>query len=568
MLKLFKYFRSYVKESVLAPLFKLAEALLDLLVPLVIAAIIDDGIPENNNVYIVNACVFLLALAALGLLLSVTAQYFAAKAASGYSSELRKSLFRHIESLDLTGIDYIGSGTLITRMTNDVNQVQNGVNLALRLFLRAPVIVIGSVIASFTIDVKIALIFGGFVVLLSVVIFSIMGKCISLYKKSNEKLDDVLNAVKENLAGTRVLRAFSMERDEIENFNRVNEKLTAFQKFSGKISAILNPATYVIINISIILLIYTGSLKVYQGALTKGSVVALYNYMSGTLLELIKFADLIINVSKGASGLKRISKVFDIEPSFNAPLETAGTSSGDCAVEFKNVGLTYKGAGGASLSNINFKIKKGETLGIVGPVGSGKTSLVNLIARFYTATEGEILIDGIPINDYSENDLRKKISVVPQKSVLFSGTLRDNLKWGKLDASDNEIYGCLKTAAALDIVEKKKDGLSYCIEEDGKNLSGGQRQRLCIARALLKNPEILIFDDSMSALDYSTEFYLKKALKEDYKDTTLVIISGRIGSVRDADKIIVLDEGKQEGLGTDSELLSSCTLYKEILESS
>ncbi len=561
--KLSKFFRGYVKESILGPLFKLLEASLELIVPLVIAAIIDKGILTGDKPYVVKMCFVLVLLGAVGLGFSVTAQYYAAKASCGFSARMRSALFAHIETLSYSEIDSIGTSTLITRMTSDSNQVQTGINLTLRLLLRSPFVVFGAMIMAFTIDFKSALTFAAVIPLLSLVVFGIMLASMPLYKKSQTRLDAVLKKTRENLHGARVIRAFSREDDEIRSFKEKNESLTDIQKFVGKISALMNPITYILINFAVILLIYIGALRVDAGDLTQGQVVALYNYMGQILVELIKLANLIISISKALASASRIEAVFDTESSMEYGSEELGKLEG--GIEFNGVSLKYRGSSENSVSNISFTAKRGETVGIIGGTGAGKTSLINLIPRFYDATEGSVKINGIDISKYGKDTLRDKISLVPQNAYLFAGTIRDNIKFGKNDATDEEILKAIEIAQGSEIVEAK-GGLDSRIEQGGKNLSGGQRQRLTIARALVNKPEILILDDSASALDYATDARLRKAIKENTADSAVFIVSQRASSVMHADKIIVLDDGECVAMGSHEELLNSSALYREIYE--
>ncbi len=567
MKKLLVYLKSYRKECILSPLFKFLEASFELLVPLVIAAIIDNGIANKDSGYIVRMCLLLVALGIIGLAAAITAQYYAAKASVGFAKNLRHALFAHIQQLSYTEIDTLGTSTMITRMTSDVNQVQSGVNLTLRLLLRSPLVVFGAMIMAFTINVKAALIFAVAIPVLSAVVFGIMIICIPLYKKVQAALDKVLSSTRENLTGVRVIRAFGTEQREIEKFTERNETLTHVQKFTGRISALLNPLTYVIINIAIIILINTGAIQVYEGIITQGMVIALYNYMSQILVELIKLANLIINITKSMACANRISAVLDIQPSLTSPDTVSDKAQSAYAVEFKNVSLRYKNNSEASLSDISFCVKKGETVGIIGSTGSGKSSLVNMIPRFYDAENGEVTVNGINVKDYPIAKLREKIGVVPQKAVLFKGSIRDNMRWGKNNASDSEIMSALETAQAKSVVDGKEGGLDYIIEQGGKNLSGGQRQRFTIARALVRNPEILILDDSASALDFATDAALRKAIREIPSSPTVFIVSQRTSSIQYADKIIVLDDGRISGMGTHSELLKTCEVYREIYNS-
>lgn len=567
MTKLFVYLKAYIKECILGPLFKLLEAAFDLIVPLVIAKIIDNGIAMNDSLYVVKMCGILICLGFAGLAFSVTAQYFAAKAAVGFCGDIRHGLFAHIQSLGYTEIDAIGTSTMITRMTSDVNQVQNGTNLTLRLLLRSPFVVFGAMVMAFTIDRKTTAVFALAILVLAVIVFGIMLVSIPLYKKVQSKLDGVLSITKENLEGARVLRAFRMEEEEISEFVKRNESLTAMQKFTGRISALMNPLTYVIINLAIVWLIHTGAIRVNEGLLTQGAVVALYNYMSQILVELIKMANLIITITKAVACGNRINAVFDIKSSDVFPKETLEKENSEYAVELDNAVLTYKNASEPSLENISFKVRKGETVGIIGGTGSGKTSLVNMIAGFYPASDGSVKINGVDIKKYSENAIRKKIGIVPQKAALFKGSIRDNICWGNDNASDEEIMQAIRIAQAEDIVKSKDGGLDFEIEQNGRNLSGGQKQRLTIARAVVKNPEILILDDSASALDFATDAALRKAIREDISGASVFIVSQRASSVRYADKIVVLDDGKAVGIGTHDELMASCEVYREIYES-
>lgn len=566
MKKLLIYLRDYKKECVLAPLFKMLEATFELIVPLVMAVIIDNGIAKSDRTLVVKMCGVLILLGIIGLVTSITAQYFAAKAAVGFATNLRHALFKHLQSLSFTEIDTLGTSTMITRMTSDVNQAQTGVNMVLRLFLRSPFVVFGAMIMAFTIDVKSALIFVVAIILLSIVVFGIMLINIPMLKDVQKKLDTVLNITRENLSGVRVIRAFCKEDEEIERFTRKNEELTAKQQRSGSFSALMNPLTYVIINLAILYLIWTGALQVHAGALTKGQVVSLYNYMSQILVELIKLANLIITVNKSVACANRIQDVFEIKTSMQYKenlIKNNTDDNNDNAVEFRHVGLTYSGAGDESLTDIDFTVKKGETVGIIGGTGSGKSSLVNMIPRFYDATKGEVLIDGINVKDYPRDILMKKVGIVLQKAVLFKGTIASNIKWGKKDATDEDIEKAVMIAQASDVVNAK-GGTDAVIAQGGKNLSGGQRQRMTIARALVKKPDILILDDSASALDMATDARLRKSIRElDYKPTVF-IVSQRTAAIQNADKIIVLDDGKIVGMGTHDELLKNCEIYSEI----
>lgn len=577
MKKLLVYLKDYKKESVLGPLFKLLEATFELIVPLVMAAIIDTGVATGDKSYIMKMCMVLVLLAVIGLTCSITAQYFAAKAAVGFATKLRHALFAHIERLSFTEMDTVGTATLITRMTSDVNQVQNGVNLVLRLFLRSPFIVFGAMVMAFTIDVKAALVFVVTIPLLSIIVFGIMLISIPLYKKVQSALDKVLGITRENLTGSRVIRAFNKEDDEKVHFNENNDLLTRAQIYVGKISALMNPLTYVIINGAIVVLVWTGAVRVDNGYITQGEVVALINYMSQILVELVKLANLIININKSIACGNRIQSIFEMQPSITdgsgqkvdkVQTDTADRSEeAEYAVEFSHVGLTYAGAGDESLTDIDFKVKKGETIGIIGGTGSGKSSVVNLIPRFYDVTSGFIKVDGKDVKDYPLEELRGKIGTVLQKAVLFHGTIRENLKWGNPDATEEDLNRAITVAQAKEFVDNKEGGLDFEIEQGGKNLSGGQRQRLTIARAVVKKPEILILDDSASALDFATDAALRKAIREMEGETTVFIVSQRAASIQHADRIVVLDDGKIVGLGTSEELLESCEVYQEIYNS-
>lgn len=577
MKKLLVYLKDYKKESVLGPLFKLLEATFELIVPLVMAAIIDTGVATGDKSYIMKMCMVLVLLAVIGLTCSITAQYFAAKAAVGFATKLRHALFAHIERLSFTEMDTVGTATLITRMTSDVNQVQNGVNLVLRLFLRSPFIVFGAMVMAFTIDVKAALVFVVTIPLLSIIVFGIMLISIPLYKKVQSALDKVLGITRENLTGSRVIRAFNKEEDETVHFNENNDLLTRAQIYVGKISALMNPLTYVIINGAIVVLVWTGAVRVDNGYITQGEVVALINYMSQILVELVKLANLIININKSIACGNRIQSIFEMQPSITdgsgqkvdkVQTDTADRSEeAEYAVEFSHVGLTYAGAGDESLTDIDFKVKKGETIGIIGGTGSGKSSVVNLIPRFYDVTSGFIKVDGKDVKDYPLEELRGKIGTVLQKAVLFHGTIRENLKWGNPDATEEDLNRAITVAQAKEFVDNKEGRLDFEIEQGGKNLSGGQRQRLTIARAVVKKPEILILDDSASALDFATDAALRKAIREMEGETTVFIVSQRAASIQHADRIVVLDDGKIVGLGTSEELLESCEVYQEIYNS-
>lgn len=563
------YLKDYKKESILAPLFKLLEAFFELLVPLVMANIIDYGISNRNMGYIGKMGLLLLLLGVVGLASSITAQFFAAKAAVGFSTKLRQALFDHIEDLSFTDIDKAGTSTMITRMTSDVNQVQSGINMTLRLFLRSPIIVFGAMIMAFTIDVKCALIFVVAIPLLSIVVFGIILSTIPMYKKVQSRLDQVLGITRENLTGVRVIRAFHQEAKEEERFRENNEALSAMQIFVGKISACMNPVTYIIVNGAIIALIYTGAVQVNIGNLSQGEVVAIINYMNQILVELVKLANLIVTMTKALACADRVASVFDI----GADAAYVGAQNQKLAdkvdksapfLDFKHVSLTYQGAGAPTLQDMNFTVNRGDTVGIIGGTGSGKTSLVNLIPGFYPATEGEILLEGRDIKTMSDEELRGRIGVVPQKAVLFKGTIRSNLQWGKPDATEEEMWKALELAQASEVVEGKDGKLDATVAQNGKNFSGGQRQRLTIARALVREPEILILDDSASALDYATDAKLRAALRTLENKTTTFIVSQRASTIRHADKIIVLDDGEIAGVGTHDELLKDCTVYQEI----
>ena len=566
MRKLLIYLKDYKKESVLAPLFKMLEAIFELFVPLVMSAVIDVGIKNSDKPYIIRMCLVLVALGLIGLACSITAQYFAAKAACGFATKLRHSLFDHIQSFSFSEMDAIGTSTLITRMTSDINQVQNGVNMTLRLFLRSPFVVFGSMIMAFTISIKAALIFVIAIPLLSAVVFGIMYMSIPLYKNVQSNLDDVLRITHENLTGSRVIRAFHKEDNEIEQFENSNNSLSKLQIYVGKISALMNPITYTIINIAIVALIWTGAIQVNIGNISQGNVVALVNYMSQILVELVKFANLIVLINKAIACGNRIEAAFEIESSLIEPEKPAvvGDKLPDTVVSFDHVSLKYKNSSQDSLTDINFDVKRGETIGIIGGTGSGKSSLVNMLPRFYDYTGGQLKIDGIDVKDYAVDDLRNKIGVVMQKAVLFKGTIRENLKWGNPDASDADLMEALETAQAAEVVQGKENGLDAEVAQGGKNFSGGQKQRLTIARALVRKPEILILDDSASALDYATDAALRKAIRDMKNSPTVFIVSQRAASILYADKIIVLDDGKVVGIGKHNELLESCPVYQEI----
>ena len=569
MKKLLIYLKAYRKEACLAPIFKMLEAVFELFVPLVIKGIIDYGIAAEDRAYCLRMGLLLLLLAVIGLAMATTAQWFSARAAAGFAAKIKQVLMEHIQKLSYTELDTIGTSTQITRMTSDVNQVQTGTNLVLRLFMRSPFIVFGSMIMAFTIDFKAAMIFVITIPLLSVVVFGIMLSSIPLYKKVQSQLDRVLGITRENLTGVRVIRAFNKEEEEISHFKTENEQFTRLQTFVGKISALMNPLTFVIVNSAILVLVWTGAWRVEGGILTQGAVVALVNYMSQILVELIKLADLIINITKAVACGNRIQKVLEVEPSMENGskecIEEKRTPAN--AVDFNHVSLTYSGAGAPSLTDIDLHVKTGQTIGIIGGTGSGKTSVVNLIPRFYDATQGNVLVFGKPVKEQDMESLRSQIAVVPQKAVLFAGTIRENMKWGKEDATDEEIMEALTIAQAAEVVQKKEGGLDAFVEQGGKNLSGGQRQRLTIARALVRKPRILILDDSASALDFATDAALRKAIREMKNAPTVFIVSQRTSSIRFVDQILVLDDGKSVGVGTHDELLTTCSVYKEIYDS-
>lgn len=572
MKSLLVYLKGYKKETVLAPLFKMLEASFELLVPLVMAAIIDVGIAGKDTDYILKMCLVMVLLGVIGLLCSITAQFYAAKAAVGFATGLRKSLFAHIQSLSFSSMDEVGTSTMITRMTSDVNQVQSGVNLVLRLFLRSPFIVFGAMVMAFTIDVKAAMIFVVTIPLLSIVVFGIMLISIPLYKKVQERLDRVLGLTRENLTGIRVIRAFHREEQELETFIEDNSALTKIQMFVGRISALMNPVTFILVNGAVIVLIYTGAVQVEAGILTQGAVLALVNYMSQILVELIKLANLIITVTKAVACGGRIESIFRMESGgITVEKEEEDKAASEPAaqaeipvVEFRHVGLTYQKAGEESLSDIHFCVKRGETVGIIGGTGSGKTSLVHLLPRFYDVTKGSVLIDGKDVREYEIETLRRKIGIVMQKALLFAGSIRENVRWGNENATEEEILTALEIAQAREFVEQKDGGLDAVVAQSGKNLSGGQKQRLTIARALVRKPEILILDDSASALDYATDARLRQAI-HDMTDTSAVfIVSQRASAIMQADKIIVLEDGKIAGLGKHEQLLEECEVYQEI----
>ncbi len=568
MKRIWLYLKEYKKECVFAPLFKMLEALFELFVPLVVASVIDVGIAGKDSGYIIKMCGMLVALAIIGLTCSITAQYFAAKAAVGCATGLRHHLFKHIQGFSFTEMDTIGTSTLITRMTSDINQVQNGVNLVLRLFLRSPFIVFGAMVMAFTIDVHAALVFVATIPVLAIVVFGIILSTRPMYKNVQAGLDNVLGITRQNLTGVRVIRAFNKQQDEIREFKTANEQLNKLQKFVGKISGLMNPLTYVIINVAIVILLWTGAVRVNEGSLSQGQVVALYNYMSQILVELIKLANLVISVTKALACANRIDSVFAVKSGMADGVESIDNSkqndNKENVVEFRNVSLKYEGAGAESLTDISFSIKKGQTVGIIGGTGSGKSSLVNLIPRFYDATSGEVLVNGVNVKDIRIKSLRENVGIVLQKALLFKGSIRENMKWGKKDATDSEIMEALEIAQAREFVDKKDGKLDAFVDQGGKNLSGGQRQRLTIARAVVKKPEILILDDSASALDYATDAALRKSIRQMKNNPTVFIVSQRAASLMYADKIIVLDDGNVAGIGTHDELLKSCEVYQEI----
>ena len=561
MKKLLVFLKNYKKESVLAPLFKMLEASFELIVPLVVASIIDNGIRKGDMGLVFSRAGVLVLLAVVGMVAAISAQFFAAKAATGFATELRHSLFEKIQSLSFNELDSVGTSTLITRMTTDVNSAQSAVNMTLRLFLRSPFIVAGAFIMALTIDVKASLIFLGVIILLSVVVIAIMKKSVPMYKRVQGTLDKVTLSTRENITGARVIRAFTEEENEYKTFSERNDLLAHFQRSVGRVSALMNPLTFVIVNLGIVVLIKYGAISVNKGALSQGSVVALYNYMSQILIELVKFANLIVTVTKGFASGGRIANIMELESS----LESGGNTAvqNHHSVCFDNVSLKYKGAGEESLSDISFFADSGEVIGIIGSTGSGKSSLVSLIPHYYDATKGVVFVDGKDVKAYDKDELRQKIGFVMQRSVLFSGTVRDNIKWGREDATDSEIDDALKTAQIYDTVYEK-EGLDTVIEQNGSNLSGGQKQRLSVARAIVGKPEIIVLDDSASALDFATERAMREAILSLDYNPTLFIVSQRCSSILTADRIIVLDDGKCVGIGTNKELLESCEVYKEI----
>lgn len=566
MSKLLKYLKKYKIESILAPFFKLIEVAFELIVPLIVSTIIDIGIENGDKVYIIKRCLLLGLFGILGLCSTLVAQYFSAKASVGFATDIRHALFQHIGKLSYSQLDSLGAPTLITRLTGDINQVQTGTNLTLRLVLRSPFVVFGAVIMAFTVDAKSSLVFVVAVPALAAVVFAIMLVCIPMYRKVQQKLDGLLSKTRENLLGTRVVRAFCKEEEEITDFDAKNSALTEMQTAVGRISAFMNPATFVLINLAIIALIYVGAIRVDSGAISRGAVVALYNYMSQILVELIKLANLIISVTKAIACGNRIQSVLDIEPATVPGSITDGDKKCEYSVEFDGACLSYNGSE-ESLHNIDLKIPRGSSIGVIGSTGSGKTSLVNLIPRFYDVTGGCVLVDGVDVRDYDTKALRSKIGVVSQKKALFAGTVRDNIRFGKQDATDEEIWQALETAQAKQMIEDKSGQLDFVLEQEGKNLSGGQRQRMTIARALVRKPEVLILDDAASALDYATGAALNKALRNTDFAPTVITVSQRVAAIRNADTIVVLDEGEIVGMGTNDELLRSCEVYKEIFDS-
>ena len=558
------YLKNYKKESILAPFFKFLEVVFDLIVPIIIAQIIDVGIAHHDNGYIVQRFFILILMAAFGLTCSITAQFFAAKASVGFATKLRQAVYDHVQRLSFTELDTLGTDTLITRLTDDINQVQNGLNMGLRLLLRSPFIVLGSMVMAFTIDFKCALVFAVAIPFLFLVVFVIMFLSIPLFKKVQGKLDTVTGLTRQNLTGVRVIRAFCREKEAVQEFDTRNDELTKLNLFVGRLSALLNPITYVLINIATVILIQKAGVEVNLGGMQQGQVVALYNYMAQMIVELIKLASLIITLNKSAACAGRVADILKVKSSMDYPTATASSATSDDAVVFDDVTFEYSGAGAPSLSHISFSVKKGQTVGIIGGTGSGKTTLVNLISRFYDATKGSVLLDGQNIENYERNDLRSKIGVVPQKAALFKGSIRDNMKWGREDATDGDLWQALTTAQGKDVVEGKPGQLDFELEQNGKNLSGGQKQRLTIARALVKKPEILILDDSASALDFATDAALRKALNKLDWNVTTFLVSQRSSSIQQADLILVLDNGNLAGKGTHAELLQTCETYREI----
>ena len=570
MKKILVFLKDYKKESVIAPLFKMLEAIFELIVPLVVAQIIDIGIKNADTEYILSRCGILILLAVIGLVCAISAQFFAAKAAVGFATKLRKALFAHIQTLSYADIDEIGTSTLITRMTSDVNQLQSGVNMVLRLFMRSPFVVFGAMIMAFTVDVKAALVFVVAIPLLSIVVFGIMLITIPLYKRVQNALDQVLGKTRENLSGVRVIRAFNKQEHEVNEFNEKNEILTDVQLLVGRISALMNPVTLIIVNVSTLVIIWIGAGQVFEGILTQGEVVALVNYMSQILVELVKLANLIILITKAVACGNRVADVLEKEPAIQENCtvnELRAAETTDFMVEFENVSFAYGVSSEEALSEVSFQAKKGQTIGIIGGTGSGKSTLVNLIPRFYDVSKGVVKVEGMDVKEYSFDQLRDKIGIVPQKAVLFHGTIAENLRWGNVNASEEELWKAIELAQAMDVVKGKDAGLEFVVEQGGKNLSGGQRQRLTIARALVKNPEILILDDSASALDFATDAKLRKAIATIAEDKTIFIVSQRTSSIQHTDKILVLDEGCVVGMGTHEQLLETCEVYREIYDS-
>ena len=562
-----RYLRDYKKESILAPLFKMLEATFELLIPVVMANVIDVGIAGRDIGYVVRMCLLMILLGIIGLVCSITAQYFSAKAATGFGTALRNDLFRHITSLSYTEIDSIGTSTLLTRMTSDTNQVQTGVNMVLRLFLRSPFIVFGAMIMSFTIDVKSAMTFVVTIPALSIVVFGVMALSIPLFKKVQSRLDRVTLLTREGLEGARVIRAFNRQDKEFKEFDKSTDDLMKFQLLAGRISAFMNPVTYVIINLSTAAIIWIAAGQTDAGIITQGKVVALVNYMSQILVELIKLANLIVTITKAVACARRINAVMEKQPSITDGDVQAAAGGKSVKVSFRDANLRYAGAGADSLSDITFDVAPGETVGIIGGTGSGKSSLVNMIPRFYDASQGNVYVDGIDVKDYTLDELRHKVGVVPQKAVLFAGTIADNIRWGKQDATESEINEALEIAQAKEFVDGKENGINFKITQGGKNLSGGQKQRLTIARAVVRKPEILILDDSASALDFATDAALRKAIREKTKGMTVFLVSQRASTIMNSDKIIVMDDGQIAGIGTHRQLLSNCEVYREICQS-
>lgn len=563
MRKLYPYLKGYLTESILAPSFKLLEALMDLLVPLVVAHIINNGIGMNDQNVIIRSFIFLIVLAVLGMLFSFTAQFFAAKASVGFASGLRQSLFDHIQSLSYSELDELGTDTLITRMTSDINQLQTGLNLSLRLLLRSPFIVFGAMIMAFTIDVRLAIIFAVTIPLLSLVVFAIMLKSIPLFEKVQIALDRLLGMTREDLTGVRVIRAFCKEEDEIRQFDELSEDLTMMNRKVGRLSALMNPLTYVIVNMATVLLIYCGAIRVGNGLLSQGDVVALYNYMAQIIIELIKLASLIITINRSLACGRRVSSLFEISSRMKYQNDHVEEKDDRCAVVFDHVSFAYNGSGAEAISDVDFRVDKGQTVGIIGGTGCGKSTIISLIPRFYDCSKGTVYVNGTDVREYPKKQLIGKIGIVPQKAVLFEGTIRDNLLWGNEDATEEEMYKALEDAQAAEIIAQKEDGLGSLVEQGGRNFSGGQRQRLTIARALVRRPEILIMDDSASALDFATDYRLRRAISG-FKDMTVFIVSQRTSSIRDADLILVMDDGKIVGQGRHEQLLKDCAVYQEI----